>query len=170
MIAKPQEGQYNPFYKTYIGLVPDGDPVAQLERQIDEAARFFRELPADKHGYRYAPGKWTPIDVLGHILDNERIMSYRLLCVAYGEQQELPGYDEKLYMGNDPFADCSVEQVLDEYMLVRKSTLAMLKRLPEQLFTRVGTVNGGPATAAAIAYVIAGHELHHLRILRERYL
>ncbi|MFD1957168.1 DinB family protein [Paenibacillus thailandensis] len=170
MIAKPQQGEYNPFYDTYIGKIPEGDLIAVLERQQEETVKLLGELPEDKHLYRYAPDKWTLKEVLGHIIDNERIMSFRMMCIAYGEQKPLPGYDQDEYMASDPYAGCTLPQLLEEYKLVRQATIALLKRLPEKLLANRGTANGGPASARAFAYIIAGHELHHMSIIKERYL
>lgn len=170
MIERPLISEYNPFYETYIGLVPDGDLIAILENQLKETTKLYAEAPQEKLNYRYAPGKWSMKEVLGHIVDNERIMSYRLLCIAYGEQKNLPGYEQEDYMANHPFDHCTIDQLLEEFELVRRSSIALLKRLPAHLLANQGKANGGPMTAQALAFILAGHELHHVNILKHKYL
>jgi hypothetical protein len=141
-----------------------------LTRQFAEMQRIFGALDEEKSGYRYAEGKWTLKELLGHMVDTERIMAYRVLCIARGEKQPLPGFDENAYAlhagyGDRPFAD-----VLAEYRLVRGANLLLFRSLTEPMLRQVGTANGCPISARAMLYVLTGHEKHHLGIIRERYL
>jgi len=169
--GRPVPGEYADYAQADIDKVNGDDAVAVLAVLAEETLVFLRGLPEEKlEGVRYAPGKWTVKDVVAHLIDDERIFAYRVLCVARGETQPLPGFDEKLYAlcaagEGRPWLD-----LLAEYSIVRAATVALLRSLPAAAWTRGGTVNGYSATARGLAFHIAGHELHHLRIVRERYL
>ena len=169
-IPKPAAGEYPPYAAMYIDLLPDdGRVLAHLEEQGHLVAEFFRALPPDRHTYRYAPGKWTPKEILLHVVDDERIYACRALRFARGDETELPGFDQ------DPFAAASgadarsLESLLAEHAAVRTSTLCLFDNLPDAAWMRSGVANGARVTVRALAWHMAGHELHHLRILRERY-
>lgn len=169
--GRPVPGEYAAYAQADIDQVNGDDAVAILEALAEETLTLLRGLSEEKlAGVRYAPGKWTVKDLVAHVIDDERIFAYRALCVARGETQPLPGFDEKLY------ATCAAGEerpwldLLAEYSIVRAATVALLRSLPPAAWTRRGTVNGYSATARGLAFHIAGHELHHLRIVRERYL
>lgn len=169
-IPKPAPGEYPAYAAMYIDLLPDdGRLLAHLEEQARLVAAFFRALPADRLTYRYAPGKWTPKEILLHVVDDERIYACRALRFARGDETELPGFDQ------DPFAAASgadarsLESLLAEHAAVRASTLGLFASLPEAAWMRSGVANGARVTVRALAWHMAGHELHHLGILRERY-
>jgi hypothetical protein len=169
--GRPAPGEYADYARADIDCVPGDDAVTALESLAAETLALLHDLPEGQvTGLRYAPGKWTIKDVVAHLTDDERIFAYRALCMARGETQPLPGFDEKLYARHAdgearPWAD-----LLDDYTTVRAATLALFRALTPEGWTRVGTVNGYAATARGLAFHIAGHELHHIRILRERYL
>ena len=119
---------------------------------------------------RYAPGKWTLKEVLGHLTDDERIFAYRALCIARGDTHPLESFDENAYVAGANFNDRSVGNLLDEYYFVRRSTVALFESLSSDAWLRRGTVSGYSASVRGLAFHIAGHELHHLAIVRERYL
>lgn len=169
MQERPQPGDYNPYYETYIQKVPQGDLPTLLNQQHEEAVSLLRALPAKQWAYRYAPGKWSVKQVVGHIADTERIMAYRLLCIARGETAPLPGFDQDIYVPGASFDDLTEEALLHELHVVRQSTLSLLAGLGGEAWQRKGTVSGGPMTPLALACVIFGHELHHLAVLKERY-
>ncbi|MEN8143733.1 MAG: DinB family protein [Gemmatimonadota bacterium] len=142
-----------------------------LVRLADETPRLFESLrSAAERATSYAPGKWTLKEILGHLVDDERIFSYRLLCVARGEQNELPGFDEEIYATSGAFEQRTLANLLSEYAAVRAATLALLEHLTGAAWTRRGRVNGYTASARGLAFHIAGHELHHHRVIRERYV
>ncbi|QAY67396.1 DinB family protein [Paenibacillus protaetiae] len=170
MIDYPQKEEFNPYYDRYISLLKGQDVLVQLELQIDQMKQLLTSVSEKDWTYRYAPDKWTLKEVIGHIIDNERIMAYRMMCIAYGEQKSLPGYDQDDYMSQDPYAHCTPQELLEEYITVRRATLALLKRLPARFLARIGNANQSDTSARALAYIIAGHELHHMRIIQERYL
>ena len=169
--GRPLPGEYADYAQADIDRVEGDDAVAVLETLAEETIAFFRGLPDEKlAGLRYAPGKWTVKDVVAHLIDDERIVAYRALCVARGETQPLPGFDETLYAKHAAGEDRPWLGLLAEQSIVRAATLVLLRSLPPAAWTHVGTVNGYSATARGLAFHIAGHELHHLRVIRERYL
>jgi hypothetical protein len=169
--GRPEPGEYAAYASADIASVPGDDAIEALAQLQERTTALFRALaePADR-GFTYAPGKWPLKSVLGHLIDDERIFVYRLLCVARGEEGELPGFDEKLYALNGEFERRSLESLLAEYTAVRAATLALLRELPSAAWHRRGRVNAYECSARGLAFHIAGHELHHHRIVRERYL
>jgi uncharacterized damage-inducible protein DinB len=169
-IAKPAAGEYPPYAAMYIDLLPDdGRVLARLEDQARLIDAFFRALPADRLRYRYAEGKWTPKEILLHLADDERIYAYRALRFARGDETELPGFDQGPYAAASGADARPLESLLIEHAAVRASTLSLFANLPEAALMRSGVANGARVTVRALAWHIAGHELHHLKILRERY-
>jgi uncharacterized damage-inducible protein DinB len=170
MISRPTPQDYSPYFAGYIGRVPEGDLIEQLRRQRTEMATLLSALPAEKLAYRYAEGKWSVAELLGHIADTERVMSYRLLRVARGDTTPLPGFDQDLFVAGANHAEWSIDRFRTEYEAVRSATLALLQGLPERALAARGIVSGNETTAGALAYIIAGHELHHVDALRRLYL
>lgn len=165
----PLSGEYAPFFARYIGMVPDNGPIDAMQDQLSilpQRFGFFGESQAD---FRYAPGKWTVKEVLQHIIDTERVFGYRALSIARGEQQNLPGFDENAYADTCDVAGRSLASLLEEWEAVRKSNLLFFRHISERDAQRIGTSNGHPLSVRALAYIMAGHVLHHLRILEERY-
>jgi hypothetical protein len=169
-IQKPAAGEYPPYAAMYLDLLPDdGRVLAHLEDQARLVAAFFRGLPADRLRYRYAPGKWTPKEILLHLADDERIFACRALRFARGDGTELPGFDQDPYAAASGADARALESLLAEHAAVRASTLSLFANLPDAALTRGGVANGARVTVRALAWHIAGHELHLLKILRERY-
>jgi uncharacterized damage-inducible protein DinB len=168
-IERPGADEYTPYYGTYIGRVPDGDLVSQLAVQGRATAEFLATVPESRGDFRYAPGKWSVKDVIGHLSDTERIMSYRLLRIARADRTPLASFEENDYV---PAAHADRRTVADlaaELQAVRAATLALLRGLDAEAFARRGTASGKGISARALAWIIAGHELHHVAVLRERY-
>jgi len=141
-----------------------------LERQQQETVSLVDELTEEQGYYRYAPDKWSLKEALGHIVDNERIMSYRLLRIARGDTTPLPGYDQDVLVPGARFDLFPLAQLVEDYIAVRKATLTLLRGLTDEAWLRKGTASNVTISARALACVIAGHEIHHIRIIRERYL
>lgn len=169
MSLRPSKDEYNAYYERYVGLVPEGKICDILGQSEKDTSELFSKLTEDQGNYRYAPGKWSLKEVLGHITDNERIMSYRLLRIARGDQTPLSSYDQDSLMSGASFDAWSLPELLEDYMAVRRATLTLLRGLSEEAWSRKGIVNGSESTPAAWAYIIAGHELHHLNVIREKY-
>ena len=169
-ITRPGPGEYLPYYGTYIQQVPDGDVLALLEKQLGETRSLLAPVPAARWRHRYAPGKWSLAEVVGHVIDVERVFSHRALRFARGDATPLPGFDEKIYARHSDAESRPWVDLLEEYQVVRAATIALFRSLPPGAWTRAGEVNGYRATPRGLAFHVAGHELHHLRIVRERYL
>lgn len=170
MITAPASGSYAPYYETYIGKLAGRDPLKVLESQVLDFKALLSEVPEEMEEHRYADGKWTIKEVVGHMIDTERIMAFRALCIARGETQSLPGFEENDYVRVANFNRRSLYDLGHEFGFVRESTIALFKSLSEEDLDRVGTANNKPVTARALLYIIAGHHIHHDSVLRDRYL
>jgi uncharacterized damage-inducible protein DinB len=170
MEKTPSAYEYADYYAAYVRLVPDGDIVQILNEQMKETVTLLCTLSVPQSEYRYEAGKWSVKEVIGHITDTERIMSYRLLSIARGETISLPGYDENKYVEMADFDNQSLKDLLDHFACVRQSTIHLIKSLSKEALSRKGTANNHDVTARALITIIAGHELHHRKIIQERYL
>ncbi len=171
MIPKPEAGEYAPYAAMYIDLLPgDGRVLEHLESNFETVRGLVTSLPEEKLTYRYAPGKWSLKEILAHIVDDERIYAYRALRFARGDRAELPGFEQDDYARTSGAGDRSLASILEEYEAVRRATVALFAGLPESAFERSGFADGKVMSVRAAAYHIAGHELHHLGVIRDRYL
>ena len=169
-IQRPAAGEYAPPHTGYVNEVPDGDVVALLKKQNGETLRLLGRIGEKKSRHRYAPGKWSIREVVGHMTDTEHVFAYRALRFARGDKTPLPGFDEVAW-GNASNADTrTLKSLLEEFAAVRATTLAMIKSFSPELLNRTGTASGHPVSVRGLVYVMAGHERHHVRILKERYL
>lgn len=169
LFARPQPDEYGSFYAGYVARVPEGDVLDLLARQSEDTQALLGALPPDRAAHRYEPGKWSVTEVAGHLCDAERVFSYRALCFARGDQTPLPGFDETAYVPMAAFDRRGLADVLAELRCLRQSTLFLFRGLDEAAGLRRGVANGSPMTTRAAAYVIAGHERHHLEVLKNRY-
>ncbi len=167
---RPQPGEYLPYFDRYISLVPDGDIMAILQEQIEKTLSVLRSLPEAQGNFRYAPDKWSIKEVIGHMIDTERIFAYRAMRFARNDKNPLHGYEQDDYIRNSSFNSFPLNELIDEFMYVRKSTILFLKHLTSETWTRRGTASNAEVTVRALAYIIAGHELHHLNVLTSKYL
>ena len=170
MIPRPDASEYLQYYGKYVDRVPDGDLLQTLRAQLDETLALVRGLPEEQGGHRYAPGKWSIREVVGHVIDAERIFAYRALRIARGDTTPLPGFDENAYAAASEADARTLAGLADELEHVRLSNIAMLRGLSDEALARRGTASDAPVSARALAWIIAGHELHHRGLLRERYL
>ncbi|WP_313799954.1 DinB family protein [Cytobacillus sp.] len=170
MKSRPEANEYAPYYSGYIDLVPDGDIVHILIEQVEETIQLLQGISEEQSLFRYASGKWSVKEVIGHVADTERIMAYRLLCIARGETISLPGFDENPYVLNASFDRLPIQAHIENLRAVRQSTVQLLKGLESKGWTRIGSANDVDVSVRALAYIIAGHELHHCQLLKERYL
>jgi len=169
--GRPMPGEYAPYAQDDVELVRGEDAADALAAQLPETLALLSSVDERRAArFRYAPRKWTINQIVGHLCDDERIFVYRMLCVARGDRRVLRGFDEKAYMRRAGFNARPLAELLEELSGVRASTLAFLRGLPEEAWDRRGIVNGYPASVRGLAFHVAGHELHHRRILRERYL
>lgn len=169
-INKPDTTEYLPYYGKYVSLVPDGDILNVLGKQIEETVGLLNGIPESRANFRYAPDKWSIKELVGHVIDTERIFAYRALRFARNDKTPLPGYEQDDYVSNASFDSCTLTDLASELKTVRQSTLFLFKHLDESAWMRRGLANDSEASVRALAHIIAGHELHHREILRSRYL
>lgn len=168
--ARPEPDEYAAYYEKYVSLVPEGEVTATLERQGAETLALLRGLTEERGAHRYGAGKWSVKQVVGHVVDTERIFAYRALAIARGERQPLPGMDQDEYMAGADFDARTLASLTDEFEAVRRGNVLMLRGLGAEAWARRGTASDNEVTVRALAHIMAGHETHHINILRERYL
>jgi hypothetical protein len=169
-LARPEPQEYSTYFSGYVALVPAGDILVLLRKQHEETRARLLAIPSGKWDYAYAPGKWTVKEVVGHIADAERIFCYRALRIAREDATPLAGFDEKKYVPSSLFGQRTLESLVAEFSSVRAATLSLFDGLPKEAWTRMGTSNNAGISVRALACITAGHELHHMKILREKYL
>lgn len=169
-IPRPAEDEYSPYYAGYIARVPDGDLCATLAAQLTDTRALVHAIPEARGTHRYAPGKWSIKEVLGHVIDTERIMSYRALRFARADETPLPGFEQNDYVPTGGFDRRTLQDLSDELAAVRQATIHQLRHLDPVALTRRGTASGKQVSVRALAYIIAGHERHHVEILKTKYL
>lgn len=170
IISPPAEGTYTAYQKRYVDRIGNRSVLAVLESQVLDFKALLSEIPYEMEGHAYAPGKWTIKQVVGHMIDAERILAYRALCIARGEKADLPGFEEDDYVANAAFNDRTLNDLAREFGIVRESTLLLFRHLSDAELDRLGKANGNPITPRALAFFIAGHHIHHEEVLRERYV
>jgi len=171
LIAKPNDDEFPSYAIMYIQLLPDDGLLLQyLKTNFKVTKDLILSLPEEKLNYRYAPVKWTIKEVLVHVIDDERIYAYRALCFARNEKTELPGFEQNDYACFSGANERAIENILEEYEAVRNSTIALFNGLADEAFLRTGVANKNKVSVRALAYHIAGHELHHVNIIKEKYL
>jgi|ERR1044071_1043224 uncharacterized damage-inducible protein DinB len=170
-IEKPAEGEYAPYAIMYIGLLPDdGLVLKHLRDNLKATTEFILSLPEEKLAHSYAEGKWTIKEVLAHVVDDERIYAYRALRFARNDRTELPGFEQDDYALHSGANGRDVQGILNEFAAVRRATIALFEGLDEEALMRAGVAGGNVMSVRAAAYHIAGHELRHVNIIKERYL
>lgn len=169
-VERPGDDEYAPYYGRYISSVPDrADLMALLAQQRDDTAAKLRAIPLDAGDFRYAPDKWSVKEVIGHLSDTERIMAYRALCIGRGEVTPLPGFDQNAYTPEARSGELSLSALIEEWVAVRQASLALFRNLPTNAWARRGTASDNPVSVRALAYIIAGHLIHHRNTLHTLY-
>lgn len=168
-MSRPGPDEYVGYFARYIDQVPDGDVVTFLESQGNATQKLLSAIGEEKAGYRYAPDKWSIKQVIGHITDAERVFAYRLMAIARGEKQPLPGFDQDEYMETANFDARSLAELSEGQASTRAATLALIRSLDDEAWTRRGVASDNPISARALAWIAAGHERHHLNVLRDKY-
>ncbi len=166
----PEKSEYPEYHEQYIRLIPGENVIRALEGQMLELQALVSDLPTDKEDYAYAPGKWTIKEVIGHLIDCERVFGYRVLRFARGDSKELPGFDEKMYVTAGKFNKRSFYDLAHEFSVLREANIILFKNLDEEALSRTGTSDGITTTARAYIFAIAGHSAHHVRTIKARYL
>ena len=169
MTLRPEPAEYAPFYAGYVSLVPEGDLLELLGQQPGVLRRVAAKVSPDGESRKYGPEKWSVREVFGHLGDAERAFAYRLFCISRGESAPLPGFDEIAYVTHSRFDSTPLGELVDEVTDLRSSSLAMIRRLGPDDWSRAGNANGSLVTVRALAFILAGHVLHHLAVLQARY-
>jgi hypothetical protein len=167
---KLQANESSDYFKRYINLVETENIVAALKNQLKDIEQFFKESPRTKWDHAYAEGKWTLKEVLIHMMDAERILAYRALRIARNDATSLPGFDQDEFAPFMNAAHRSTESIISEYRAVRMATIALIENLDDIALSRIGTASNGPASPLAMAFVIAGHQIHHMNAVRDKYI
>jgi uncharacterized damage-inducible protein DinB len=169
-MIRPAANEYAQSYQGYISKVAGTDVLGALVNQHKLVLEILASLDDEKAKYAYDTGKWSIKELIGHIIDCERVFSYRAVSIARGEQQPLPGFEQDGFVLHAKFNNRSLESLKDEYNHLRLANIALIKSLTEEDISRKGTASNNPVTVRALLFIIAGHEKHHLDILKERYL
>ena len=169
VIARPEAGEYAPYYGRYISLISGSDILGTLDEQRRQTILLLCGRDEAEGDFRYAADKWSAKEVLGHVCDTERVFAYRALRIARGDRTPMEGFEQDDYVRNGPFARAPLPELVEDYIAVRRATLTLLRNLEESAWTRSGVANKNEVSVRALAYIIAGHELHHRRILEEKY-
>jgi uncharacterized damage-inducible protein DinB len=168
-MTRPTPTDYAPPHAGYVDLVDEEDILSAMQEQSSQTQKLLASLDEQRATYRYGEGKWSIKEVIGHIVDAERIIGYRALAVARGDTQPLPGFDENSYVQNASFDAWKLGDLAEEYALVRRSNIVFFQNLPPEAWDRRGIANQHPVSVRGLAYVIVGHERHHLQVLRDKY-
>ena len=169
-MTRPRPEEYHPFYEGYISKVDTNDIIRYLKDQAKEFETLLRSLTPEQCNYQYEPGKWSIKEMVGHIVDAERIFVYRAMCISRGETQLLPGFEQDDYVRAGRFSYRNMDSLIDEFKSLRLANIVLLDSLDDQAVTTTGNANGHPTSVQAIVYILAGHLDHHLEILRTKYL
>src|SRR3989442_1801796 len=161
MTTRPDPTEYDPYFGKYIGLVPEGDIVTILSSQVEKTLAWLRTVPEEKAGHAYAPGKWSIKEVIGHVADTERIFAYRALRIGRNDKTPLAGFEQDDYVASTNFNARTLATLIEEFAAVRRATVQLCKHFTGEEWQRRGTANEREITTRAVAYNIAGHELHH---------
>ncbi|WP_059102948.1 DinB family protein [Shouchella shacheensis] len=170
MKHRPETNEYPSYYAKYIDLLPEQNIIEQLNDQKDEMAEMLEPVTERQSLFQYASLKWNIKEVVGHLTDVERIMAYRLLCIARGEATSLPGHDDQAYVAKASFNEQPLHELIAHFKAVRQSTVLLLHSLPTEALDRKGVMNNEAVTVRALPFIIAGHERHHRQLIKERYV
>jgi hypothetical protein len=170
LAIRPDTTEYAPYYEKYVSLVSETNIIGALESQLEETLNLIRGLSEEQAMHRYAPDKWSIKEVIGHIIDGERIFAYRALRFSRNDKQKLPGFDQDDFMQYADFDSRSMADLAEEFELSRRANILMFKSFSEEVWTRRGIASEAEVSVRGLAYIMAGHERHHVRILKERYL
>jgi len=167
---RPEKNEYAVFYETYVLLVEETDIVSALEKSLNELQNLLAEVSEEKASYAYAEGKWSVRELLGHLIDGERIFSYRALRISRNDKTPLASFEENSYVANSNFRCTKLADLIKEFSLLRRSNILFFKNLTDESWLRTGAASEATVSVRALAYIMVGHVRHHARILRERYL
>ncbi len=167
---RPETHEFDPYYNTYVSLIEEGDVMPTLRAQPAELRDLVSGIPDEKGTFAYAPGKWSLKEALSHLIDGERIFAYRILRISRGDETPIEGFEQDGYIENSNANGRSFAELLEEFDLQRRSNLLLLDNVSDEGSRRMGTASGCPVSVRALAYISAGHVMHHVRIIKQRYL
>ena len=167
---RPTEEEFAPYYGTYVKKVQGEDIIPILEKNKQTTEDFLLSIPTEKWNSAYEEGKWTIKEVIVHLIDTERVCAYRAMRIARGDSTSLPGFDQDIFIENSNANARSIDSLISEFKVTREATISFFKNLTEEQWQRKGTASGVVFTPIGAAYLSAGHEIHHLDLLKERYL
>jgi hypothetical protein len=167
---RPETNEFDPYYDTYISLVADDDIITVLDSQTAELSRLISGVPDEKGAFAYADGKWTIKEVLSHLIDGERMFAYRVLRISRGDETPIEGFEQDGYIENSNANNRAFAELLEEFGLLRKANILLLKNLSDEASRRIGTASEKQVSVRALVYIMAGHIKHHINILNQRYL
>ena len=170
IINKPKPNEYAPYFQNYINSAPEENIVKSLEDQLSESVSYYDSLNESEFDFRYAPGKWSIKEVIIHILDTERIFNYRALRFARKDTTPLPGFEQDDYINSTDWINYSIKSIIEEYELVRKHTIVLFNNMTKEMLIQSGISSGMKLSVRAIPFIIAGHERHHLNVIKSKYL
>ena len=168
--ARPEKSEYPTYCEGYVSRVPDGDIVGTLGKQLEETLALIRGIPEARGGFRYAEGKWSIKELIGHVIDSERVFAYRALRFGRGDATPLSGFEQDDFVRGADFDKRRLNDLASEYEHVRRATISLFANLDETAWNRRGAANNSEVSVRGLAFIVAGHERHHLEILRTRYL
>lgn len=169
-ISKPEAAEYAPYYAKYVALVHENDCVKALTNQLPVTLELLRGISEEKAAFRYAPDKWSIKQMIGHICDTERIFAFRALCFARGEKAKIPGMEQDEYVAAADFDARTLADLTDEFETVRRATLSLFRHLSDEAWQQRGVASDNEITVRALAFIIAGHERYHVKMLQKMYL
>lgn len=169
-INKPEPGTYPEYYHRYIATVKGEDLMQELLTEHYDTIDLITSIDLETQHYRYAEGKWNVKEIVQHIMDTERVFAYRAMCIARGEQQSLPGYDDMAYAQTSRATDRNINDMAHEFSVLRASTIELFKSFSEEMLEQIGTANNMQVSVRALLFITLGHEMHHRKIIEDRYL
>jgi hypothetical protein len=169
-MKRPADDEFLPYYAHYISLVGEGNVISLLESQIKETSALLRKIPDSRGTFRYAPGKWSINEIVGHLIDGERMFSNRALRFARADRTPVPGFEQDDYVAAAKFDDYPLSELAAEFATVREGSVHLYRHMTEEATARRGTANGAEVSVRALAYITAGHELHHRGVIERLYL
>ncbi|MDX6500642.1 MAG: hypothetical protein QOG23_3902 [Blastocatellia bacterium] len=167
--GQPLESEYAPYYHGYVSQVSEDEILPVLRSQLDALDVLLGRVAPEREKHRYAEGKWSIREIVGHLIDGERVFGYRAFAIARGDRNNMPGFDQNEYILTSPYDRLDLEDLLSEFRLVRLSNIAMFRALDGESWARFGTANDDQVSVRAIAFIMAGHVRHHMAVLRDKY-
>ena len=167
---RPTEKEYAPYYQKYISLIPNGDILQLMEKQNEQFCEFLAQFDEERANYRYAKGKWSIKEVIGHLIDVELVFMYRAWRFSRNDKASLHGFEQDEFIANSDFSKMTLSELVEQFYHMRKAAIPMFSSFSDEMWRRKGTANDSTFTVRAIAYIMVGHVIHHMRIIHQKYM